>query len=170
MSASCERILALLAAYHDGELDPPARAAVEEHLRACDACAAELSRIRAAALPLQALRNATPTPEQFSKFRAVVEEAADDGRTRRMAQSLAVMAASILIVGLAWLRVLAPAPPTSVTPPAVAARDAEPWEKVAVTLRADPDALPPTGENVAQSDVDFAEMMLQGLGGQKAER
>ena len=169
MSSTCEHILPLLAAYHDGELDPPVRAQVEEHLRQCDACAAELSRIRAAAEPLRAMRDVTPSPEQFSRFRAAVEEAADDGRTMRMAQSLAVMAASILIVGLAWLRVLSPTPTNVPTPPTVAARDAEPWEKVAVTLRPDPDALPPTGDNVAQSDAEFVDMMLEGLG-RKAER
>jgi anti-sigma factor RsiW len=169
MKFACEHILPLLDAYYDGELDPPARAQVEEHLRTCESCTAELSRIRAASASLRAMRDVEPTPQQMAGFRAAVEEAADDGRTLRTAQTLAVMAASVLIVGLAWLRVLAP---TSVTPagPTVAATPAHPWEYVAMTLLPDPGALPPTGDAVAEADEAFADWMLQGLGERSAEQ
>ena len=169
MTFACEHILPLLDAYHDGELDPPARAQVEEHLAACEACAAELARIRAAAEPLRAMRELQPTPQQMTGFRAAVEEAADDGRTMRTAQTLAVMAASVLIVGLAWLRVLGPTPSTPVGA-TVGATPSQPWEYVAMTLLPDPGALPPTGDAVAEADEAFANWMLDGLGGGSVER
>jgi anti-sigma factor RsiW len=162
MTLACEHILPLLEAYHDGELDPPTRAQAEDHLASCESCAAELARIRAAAAPLRTLREVQPTSHQMAGFRIAVEEAADDGRTLRTAQTLAVMAASILIVGLAWLRVLSP-PPTSQPRPPVVAAGTQPWELVAMTLTPDPGTLPPSGDAVAEADQAFADWMLSGL-------
>src|SRR5687768_8965004 len=124
MTEACEQFLPLLPAYHDGELDPATRAQVEEHLHTCPACAAELDRLRAISEPLRALRNVEPTPQHWSRFRDAIDDAADDGRLFRTASTLAVMAASVLIVALAWLNVLSARPPRPVGPVAGAGT---PW-------------------------------------------
>ncbi len=68
---SCERFEDLLVAYADGELDAPARASVEAHLRDCPGCAELLSYLRAASASLAALPEIEPSPELRRELWAV---------------------------------------------------------------------------------------------------
>jgi hypothetical protein len=116
------------------------------------------------------MREVAPTSQQMAGFRAAVEEAADDGRTMRTAQTLAVIAASVLILGLAWLRVLSPTPVTPAARPPAVVSNPQPWEYVAMTLAPDPGTLPPTGDAIAEADDEFAAWMLSGLADQPGGR
>ncbi len=60
----CGKVRELLSAYLDGELDPATRAAVEEHLRECGPCGAELEELKAASAFVQDLPEAE-LPEDF---------------------------------------------------------------------------------------------------------
>jgi anti-sigma factor RsiW len=148
----------LLAAYRDGELDVAAAARFEGHLVDCAACRSELDRIESG-VPARTVRPA----------------AEDDPGTMRVATTLLVLAASVMMVGLVWLRVLtressspAPAPaPTMVSLPRSAPGDRA-WERVAMTLQPDPLSLPPsaggqTATAAALEPPDLADWMLQGL-------
>ena len=104
----------------------------------------------------------------------------DDSRTMRLAATLVVLAASVMLVGLAWLQVLshergAPGPTRSVVSLHKTQADDRTWERVAVTLQPDPLSLPPpTVEQTAAAlgEPDLADWMLQGLesGGMKVRR
>jgi anti-sigma factor RsiW len=148
----------LLEAYHDGELDADARVRFETHLQTCASCAAELDRLRAASEPLRRLRAERLSPQQLEAIHQRLEgvTAEDDSRTMRLAATMAVLAASVMLIGLAWLRVLTPAPQTPVRtissspPPSDRA-----WERVAMTLQPDPLSLPATGDQTAGLMADW---------------
>lgn len=164
----------LLAAYHDDELDAATRARVEAHVRQCATCARELESLRDTSQPFRPLRDVNLTRRQLAALHAAVDDAAaDDARFMRTAATLAVIAASVLLVSLAWLRVLTPAPTAPGAGPAgaVAASNwssrEQAWEHVAVTLRPDPLTLPITPDPDRQLaegyDAALADWMLQGL-------
>jgi anti-sigma factor RsiW len=163
----------LLPAYHDGELDAGPAARVEAHLRGCATCAAELEQLRAAAAPLRALRSERLSGEQLAALHAAIDDAAaDDARTLRTAATLAVIAASVLIVGTAWLRTLPTAAPAPVARGGGVAAGSwssreRAWEHVAVTLRPDPLTIPqpidPTQYFAHAYEPSIADWMLDGL-------
>src|SRR5205085_1887176 len=96
--------------------------------------------------------------------------AGEDAGARRLISTIGVLAASGLIVGLAWLNRLSNEAARPVAGNWVA-RHA--WEDVAVTLRPDPGTLPrkfaPDQQFAAGYDVQLADWMLNGLG-QKVDR
>ena len=49
---ACEKMIALLDAYLDGELNDAPRAEVSQHLETCDACREELREIELDSIPL----------------------------------------------------------------------------------------------------------------------
>jgi anti-sigma factor RsiW len=138
-----------LDAYHDGELDAAERARVEAHLSACSTCAAELAEMRAlsARIGAAAAIGAIGTDESLGMHEAVRREAqqARDERERsipllRTAGMLSALAASVLIISGVWLMELRPGAGMSGPSRQQVARVAvQPeWERVAMTLRADP--------------------------------
>jgi len=162
----CDR--QVLEAYRDGELDAAARARVEQHLASCPDCARELQELGKLSQMLASYSFQDITPQELR----AVHQAVDDAQVQRVWRiggSLGLVAASILIVSLAWLNTVPPVrtrlrPQTTVSAPA--------WEQVATTLRAGP--LPgdidnrPRGEQIqlaeAQyTDAQLAEWMLDGL-------
>jgi len=163
MEAKCKEH-SLLAAYHDDELSPADRAAVEEHLRTCASCRAELETLRAMSNPLRSFRD-----ERMSDFsKAVLHQkldtaSVDDLRFVRFAQTLGVIAASILLIGVAWLKAL-PASSSSnavkpVGPVVVSPMTLQPWERSAITLRPDPSSMPtPGGNDDPKSDLAAAHL------------
>jgi anti-sigma factor RsiW len=154
----------LLAAYHDDELSPADRAAVEEHLRTCESCRAELETLRAMSNPLRQFRD-----ERMSDFgkhalhQKLDEESVDDSRFVRFAQTLGVIAASILLIGVAWLKALPASSSNSavkpVGPVVVSPMTLQPWERSAITLRPDPSSMPlPGGSDDPKSDLAAAHL------------
>ena len=91
-----------LGAYLDQEMPPAARAELEEHLRQCPACAAELRRLR----ELSHLLRATPWPEMppgaLGRLRRQAEVLAGTS-IRRIAEVLTSVAAAIILVCCLWL-------------------------------------------------------------------
>ena len=152
--------LQILGAYHDGELAEADRSPVEAHLRECPACAAELAGIREASRLLRAAKFDELNAAELANLHAAVDEV-DDYRIWRIGGSLALVAASILIIGMAWLNAMpSPARESSQTPLAVAPA-AESWERTAVTLRVYP-PLPSNGV-IQPHDDQLADYMLEGL-------
>lgn len=91
-----------LDAYHDGELPPAERSAVEAHLRDCPACAAELAAIRRTSGALLAVAPREATPEQLSQLaRGVHAERSDARMLLRLFRATAVAAGVLLACSLA---------------------------------------------------------------------
>jgi anti-sigma factor RsiW len=79
-TVDCKKIQMRLSAYLDGELAPAGAATVEEHLRGCPRCAAELAGLQALSLALtHALEGAT----EPSGFAARIRRAAAARQARR---------------------------------------------------------------------------------------
>lgn len=118
-----------LGAYHDGEIDAATCAALEQHLRQCASCAAELDRMR----KLSKLLNGAPKPELSAQALHRFHAAADLAPSitiRRMAEALTSVAAAILVVCgvLMWKQLPAgePAGPMPIWEASVLQHPAEP--------------------------------------------
>lgn len=136
MSVCDEQLL--LSAYLDGELDAAARDRVEQHVRGCAACAAELGMLRDASRQLREYPFEGIRADELADLHRVVEEAGEQ-RIWRIGGTIGLIAASVMIIGMAWLKAL-PAP-SGAAGATVAVQSAKPqaaWEKTAVTLRAEP--------------------------------
>jgi anti-sigma factor RsiW len=160
MNPSCDQ--QPLSAYLDGELSADDRAAVERHVTLCPDCAERLLDLALASRVLRELPFDDITePELARLHEAVTADAADDA-IWRLGATLGLVAASFLIVGLAWLNTT---PLTSGRPGAVATSPppaAPAWERVAMTLEAGP--LPAEGDQAELADARFADWMIEGLG------
>ena len=154
--------LQILSAYHDGELTDADRVRVEAHLRDCASCAAELAGIRESSRLLRETPFDELTPADLANLHASVDEI-DDYRIWRIGGSLGLVAASILVIGMAWLNAL-PSPnraPAGQTPLAVAPQP-QSCERTAVTLRIYP-PLPTDADAIQPHDAHLADLMLEGL-------
>src|SRR5688500_14843893 len=79
-------------------------AQVEEELRACSVCAREVGRMRAASSSLAAYRDANLDERAMAAMhRAIDRTANQDAGAMRLIATIGLLAASVLIVGLAWL-------------------------------------------------------------------
>ena len=94
----CEETRELLDAFHDGELQPATRAAVETHLRSCPSCSAALAAHEAVRAKVRALGR-TPAPEQLAaKIRKSLTASDAEARSKASsAPSWRAMAASHLL-------------------------------------------------------------------------
>jgi anti-sigma factor RsiW len=96
----CEEARENLAAHLDGEIEGAPRRAVDEHLAACPACAAERREL-AAAWRLLDLVDAPPAPAGFAarlRDRAREGGGAPGGRLLRIPLPAAAAAAAVLLV------------------------------------------------------------------------
>jgi anti-sigma factor RsiW len=91
-----------LSAYHDGELSGPAKGELEDHLRQCRACAAELNRLRALSRMLAAVAEA-PMPPAVSRRLHEAVDALPMADLARMAEICGAIAASILLACSLWI-------------------------------------------------------------------
>ena len=166
MSDDCD--VQLLSAYHDGELEGADRARVEAHLRQCDACASELAGIRESSRLLREAPFDELTRADLEKIRHAVDDV-DDYRIWRIGGSLGLVAASILVIGMAWLNAL---PSRTMTPTGGGTNVAtttttttqpafQAWERTAVTLRVYPPL--PAHDSIGPHDAQLADYMLEGL-------
>lgn len=133
--------------YLDGELDAPARAAVDAHLAACAACRAELARSRSLEDVLRrAPEEGAPDPERFLAELRV--RTADRPWRRRAAL------AAVLLVGVAAFLAFRPRPPRVDVASAVDAYAAKPSPDIEETLRlAGPAALAAVETRLGDPDV-----------------
>ena len=96
----CENLR--LDAYHDGELSPAERAAVEAHLRDCPACAAELAAMRGMSGAFANAAPPEPSGEQLLELARSVRAVSSDARMLlRLFRASAVAAAVLLACALA---------------------------------------------------------------------
>jgi anti-sigma factor RsiW len=120
-----------LSAFHDGEIDPRGRSAIERHLLDCASCAAELERLRA----ISRLLEAAPAPRLSQigvhRLHRRVDQVMEEGLLR-FVRLLNAVAASVLIAGSAWLMVKTHENPTVPSVPA-----APPWVGVDVAETSD---------------------------------
>ena len=151
----------ILGAYHDGELADADRTRVEAHLRDCPACAAELAAIRESSRLLRDSRFDELTERDLRKIHDAIDDV-DDLSILRIGGSLGLIAASILIIGMAWLNAL-PSAGRNATPTNVAAAppSSQSWERTAVTLRVYPPL--PSTDTIQRHDDQLADYMLEGL-------
>jgi anti-sigma factor RsiW len=164
-------------AYHDGELSAEGRRAVEEHLETCEDCAAEMAWLRSVSQSMgrgDSEGALELTTAELGRVHAAVDDAMDEVAIAetdsypislyRAAGALMAIAASVLIVSCVWLSEL-PTPAGPRQPIGVAANPVEgpAWERVAMTLRADP---LPTGLDSEPylADARVADWVLRGLG------
>ncbi len=109
-----------LHAYHDDELDASSRAAFENHLGRCAACAASLAELQ----NISALFAATPREHlsQIAKHRLSNQiDASMERGLVRFAWSLSGVAAAVLLCGSFWLSQVKSREVTHVAPPWVEA-------------------------------------------------
>ena len=131
----CRETRTLLNAFHDGELPPPDRARVEEHLRGCTECGALLADLaradRAAGVP-------DPGPGYWDRFNArVMDRVAREadgpgvrvlrpkgGWMREQLRYLVPAAAAALVLVIVHYGGMRPGAPTPAVPPAVSKPEA----------------------------------------------
>jgi anti-sigma factor RsiW len=120
-----------IAAYHDGELDAAQRANVEMHLSQCEDCRRALSELRAMAGLLATSEQ--PRLSQISRFRLhrSVDAAMEQGLLR-LAWMMSGIAASVLLLGSAWLMKV------NDSAQAQAPAEAPPWVSVSLASSRDP--------------------------------
>jgi len=148
----------LLAAYMDGELDAAAKARVEEHLKSRVMCAQELELLKSASQLISSYDFQDITDEEITRIHDAVDEVADQ-RVWRIGGAMGLIAASVLIVSVAWLNVLSPRTQKNT----VATAPAPAWERMAMSLR--PELLPED-----QNEIQIAaQWMLDALSGPKVE-
>jgi anti-sigma factor RsiW len=161
-----------LSAFHDGELPEAAARELERHVAECAACAAELAEMRELSRSFADLGREDMTPSGLARAHQAADAAADDlaSPVLRVAALLTAVAASVLLIGSAWLSEVptgGPRPPQLL---AVMPAPAPEWERVAMTL----DASPLTGEvpgtsaglvlaTAPPADARLADWMLQNL-------
>lgn len=156
----------ILSAYFDGELPVRQRKAVEAHLLECPACAAQLEKLREVSHLMQDQPFEDITDAELRDLHNAVDSAIDQSADRslfRIGSSIGLIAASVLIVGMAWLNQL-PTTTNSTTTvqTGVAVSPPGSWDRMAITLR--PAPLPVVGDVAPGVDVvAAADWMLQGL-------
>ncbi|GIW73470.1 MAG: hypothetical protein KatS3mg102_3012 [Planctomycetota bacterium] len=84
--AGCGALEPDLVCYHYGELQAPARAALERHLQECAGCRSRLAEIRASAAALDRLPLVLPSAEQWRRFEQGLEQRLAPLRAERAAR------------------------------------------------------------------------------------
>jgi hypothetical protein len=163
MAVGCE-FGSRLGAFHDGELDADAERIVERHLASCEACRAELQEIR----ELSDMAGQIGIDGMSQLARRRIHKAIDGeqqyGSIFRIAGVLTGLAASVMVIGAAWLverpdtgRAIVVLPPES----------SDKWDYLALNLRSDP--LPTTQWEVNNQQMlaqnDLTNWMVEGLSG-----
>jgi anti-sigma factor RsiW len=130
--------------YYDGELPESRRAELEQHLRQCSQCAAELDELQrlSRALVSPGAAPQSLSPQAIRRLHEYADQtiAVTDQSLRRFAEILTGLAAALLIASSAWLLQ---------TSDVAAAEPTAPWESAAVVLRAGADTI--SGAPVAPS-------------------
>jgi anti-sigma factor RsiW len=91
-----------LEAYHDGELDPLLRQALERHLSECSECAAELAQLQGMSRMFAALPPVHLSQIGLHRLHVKADQAMDESLLRAV-RVLSAVAACVLVAGSAWL-------------------------------------------------------------------
>ena len=157
-----------ISAYHDGELDQAASKAIELHLHTCEECTEELESLRQVTSAMADFDPGQMTPIELARLHRELDRA-DEGSLVRFTVGLIGMAASVLIISLAWIGQPTTQPTrTSSNLPQVLPQ----WQRLALgePLQApyihDESGVPIPETGVAKGpDKDTIEWMLSGLQG-----
>jgi len=149
----------LLSSYMDGELASADRDRVAQHLRLCPSCARELLLLQEGSQLLREYPFDTINDEELSRIHGAIE-AESEQPVWRLGMLVGALAASIMIISSAWLMEI----PAATNSGLQATAPMPQWERVAMTLRADP--LPQTvnDDGIRLADAGLADWMLDGLG------
>lgn len=164
-----------LDAFHDGELDPLASEQFERHLETCPDCAAEVRELRRVARMFDALAEDPMSAGALARVHHAVDQVEDEPPLGilRIAAVLTALAASVLVIGSAWLW---ESPGGGAQLPRVAVYHPQPtaaWERVALMQ---PDRLPRTAWEIgdrtrlAEADARLADWMLDNLNARQPRR
>ncbi len=153
--ADC-RYNAMIAAYHDGELNEQDQQMVRDHLTHCPACSAELAELQEVSSLFAVHADARSTPlsqievarlhQNLQPARILANQNRstdrDSSEIWRIAGVLSALAASVLIVSAAWLVENPSRRPGFISPvdpgPSEVAKLTIPaWERMAVDLKVD---------------------------------
>jgi anti-sigma factor RsiW len=127
---------ARIGAYHDGELPSAAADEMEEHLRRCGACSAELARLRDLSRAIGSIAPPAIPPAVLRRTHVAIDRLSSLG-VRRLAGALACAAAAVLVLSAAGLSLRSSAPAKAI-PAAASAVTIEEWEPAVI---AQPDAV-----------------------------
>lgn len=156
-----------LDAYHDGEIGAEMSRRIAEHLETCDQCRRDLRAMQQMSALFADSRDDGISLGLVGRVHESVD-AEPAGNYFRTARLLIGLAASVLIIGAAWLYEM-PAGMTPVAqPPLVVYAHGEPWIEVAV---GGPSYIPPNsglqspGEETRVAEAQVTQFMLQNLEG-----
>jgi anti-sigma factor RsiW len=91
-----------LEAYHDGELPPPRHQAIERHLPQCPVCVSELAELASTSELLASSPRTGLSQIALHRLHRKVDDLMEEGMLR-LIRVLSAVAASVLVVGSAWL-------------------------------------------------------------------
>ena len=155
-----------IAAFHDGELDEAASKEVEQHLAGCMECREELQGLRQVTAAMAELDPGDITPMELARLHREIDRV-EEGSLARFSVGLVGLAASVLIISLAWI---GQGPGGQTTPGARGTWNQPEWQRLASggTPRApwvqDGSGLRLPDTGVAKGpDSDTIDWMLNGL-------
>jgi anti-sigma factor RsiW len=155
-----------IAAYHDGELDEASSKDTELHLAGCGQCTQELAGLRQVSAAMGEFDPGEMTPMELARLHREIDRV-DEGSLVRLGVGLIGMAASVLIISLAWI---GQQPADTHRTAAREGRHVPEWQRLAsgesprppIIQNGEGPQLPDTG--VAKGpDRDTIEWMLNGL-------
>lgn len=152
-----------LASYYDGQARPELAGEIQRHLPACLACSEELGRLSRLSQELATIRPEPIHPDELARLheavRGVEDHALEDRGVLRLVAGLSAMAASVLIIGTAWLYDGPKPNPTTIVREPVPVQN---WERIASGgASAQPAEARPTGTAMR----DTTNWMIRALGG-----
>ncbi len=153
-----------LSAYHDGERSPDASARVDEHLAGCEPCRVALASIQQLSDLFASARDEDVTLAEVARVHDAID-AEPAGNYFRTARMLIGLAASVLIIGSAWLWET-PAGVSPVGGISISTGQTPQWEYVAVNQQAwlpPNSANPVVGDESRYAEAEVIQYMVQNL-------
>jgi hypothetical protein len=161
-----------LSAYHDAELSAAEIEAVNEHLPTCETCLAELATMRDVSSALGSYQAEEISQIELARLHRAIDRV-DDRGLLRLAGMLSAVAASVLIICMAWMS--QSTSPNDGWSQGSTQKPIADWEKLAMGGQIEspnmphdltPGGLPDTG--FAVDDEQTIDFMLQGMSGHES--
>jgi len=173
LGGSCEAIMSdcpyksRLHAYYDGQLAAEPSRQIREHIAGCQICAQELDELAKLSRALAMVQFGEMTPLELARLHRNLDVSTQRG-ILRLAGALSAVAASVLIISLAWLS-QTPASRTVIGTVQGPTHSLEAWERLAMGENVpagapNPGGLPDRGVAAAQAaDRNLTNWMLDNL-------